>query len=215
MSTVSNAHDLVSYVAGTTKAFTGQRLSKHTFKTDKETGVKPESKAVSLPVAMLSPVDLEALKTHIQAWFHTCQDGIVKAKVVAGAQVVTDEEISVQAVIAYLVEESTSERLTKEMLGEWFDDNCADTLTVAFANKLGVSDTPTVAETERIAKIVADYKGKITALAGGKTFYPAKVRDNLLKAFEIVGAEADTLGAKLVAKVSKMVETDDAEMLGL
>jgi hypothetical protein len=212
MSVISSTHDFKPYTTGVTKPFDGQRLSTITFKTDAETKVKRASVAVSVPMLESYTV---AMRPYILSYMQGVQDAIIRARVIAGQKEVTNEQISEEAIIAYLIEEGKSDRLTKEILGTWFDTNAADTLTVAFANKLGVSDTPTEAETQKLNAIVADYKGKITALAGGKTFYPEKVRVNLLKAFDIVGAEADALGAKLVAKVQAMAKVDDAEMLGL
>ena len=57
MSNVSNVHDVVVYDAKATKPYQGQRLAKVLYKTPKDGSVKPENKAVSIPViAMISSI---------------------------------------------------------------------------------------------------------------------------------------------------------------
>lgn len=215
MSNVSNAHTVVTYT-GTEKPFTGQRLIKRTTKVDKTTKVKPDNKCVSVPFATISDADLTGVfKAYVLGFIQDTQDAVAKALIGEGATQITDDQINLSACMAFLDAESEGNRLTKEMLEGWFDENVSTGLMVAFANKLGVSDTPSDAETAKLEKIVADYRAKIAGLAGGKTFYPVKIRTNLLTALNTVDAAADTLGERLIARLEKMAKEDDTDMMGL
>lgn len=217
MSTLSTTHDVVSNADKKAKAFEGQRLVSLWFKQSKEQkaqGVEAKKPvAVSVPVLSLSNEQLVTVKAYVVSYFQSVQDKIIRSKVEDDASFITDSDISLEACIAFLEEDSKGARLNGEAIGEWFTETLADVLTVAFAEKLGVSDTPTEYETKKLETLVGMYKTKFASLASPKTSYPKEVSENLLKALELVGDD-DILAAKFKARLTGMTQ-DSIEFLGL
>lgn len=216
MSNVSNTHDVIAYVSGTTKALSGQRLAKVTYKKDKETGIKKESRAVSIPAIATNDIqeNLAVLLPAIRSFLESQQDAIVRKLVDSGASVVQDSDISMAAIASFAEEENTGARLTKESIGAWFDTGIADTLRVAFADRLGLSNTPTADEMFRVETAVATYKDKFAAMAGGKTSYIPEVAEKLAKALEFA-ADDDEIAVKFRTRLEKMKTVAAVDMLGL
>lgn len=205
------AHSVVSYDPKSSKAFSGQRLSKVSYKTvgDKESpmyGIKRESKCVSLPMVQESEVrkQVAVLAPYIVEYLQGVQDKIVRLRVDAGASSITSEEVSIAGCIEYLESNDESGRLTKESIGNWFDNNIAETLAVTLAERLGVSEIPTDAESNKIMEVVSGFRDKVAALAGGKTSYEPKLCESLKRAVNMAPA-GDALSVRFTARLDKMI----------
>lgn len=209
----TSAHNVVKFESGTTKAFTGQRLCTVGYKTVSNKAspfynIKRESKAVSLPCITDKAVteNIIALVPHIKAMLYKAQDCIVRERLDSGKDVrhITNEEISMSAVLEYLDNSNESGRLTKESVGAWFDNSIADMLMLTLADKLGVSDTPTDTESKQIESIVEGFKDKISALAGGKTSYEPKLCESIKKCLNLAG-EDDVMASRFIVRLDKMI----------
>lgn len=205
-------HSVVAYDPKSTKAFTGQRLSKVTYKTvtDKDNplyGIKRDSKCVSLPLFKADEVVAQAaaLAPYVIEYLQTVQDKIVRERVDAGAASISMAEISIVGCIEYLDSNSESGRLTKESVAAWFQETIADNLTVVLAERLGVGEVPTDAESNKIIAVVEAFKGKVSALAGGKTAYEPKVCKSILNCLELAPS-GDVLATRFTARLNKMIE---------
>lgn len=207
------AHTVIPFVSGKTVAFTGQRLAVVTYKTitDKSNalcGVKRESKAVSLPRLSDDTVidNITTLLPHVKQMLYKVQDSIIRERLDAGNNValITAEEVNITAICEYLDNSGESGRLTKESVGAWFDSSIADTLMIALADKLGVSDTPSDIESKQIEVIVTGFRDKIAALAGGKTSYEPKLCESIKKCLVLAGND-DVLGNRFIARLDKMI----------
>lgn len=205
-------HSVVTYDPKSSKAFTGQRLSKVTYKTvtDKNSefyGIKRDSKCVSLPLVQVSDVvaNINALAPAVVEYLHSVQDKIVRERVDAGASSISRNEISIAACVEWLESNSESGRLTKEVVATWFADTIAEPLAVVLAEKLGVGETPSDEESNKILAVVDAFKGKVSSLAGGKTAYEPKVCKSLLNALELAPA-GDVLATRFAARLNKMIE---------
>jgi hypothetical protein len=217
MSNISNRHSFVAYVAsgsGKTTAYAGQRLSVVRFKKDKNGNKAKDSQAVSIPVASLATEDYTVLATHITDWFKSVQDEIIREKCIGGSSDVSDEEISVSAVNAFLVAQSAGDRLTSEAIKEWFNAELNDPLLVAFADKLGIGDAPNEEQSKKLEQMCNVYRDKFGSLAGGRTMYDAATRDKLLKALSLIDC-SEGIASKLNAKLTAMKEVNVEELLGL
>lgn len=210
------AHSIVAYDPKASKPFTGQRLSKVTYKTvtDKTSelyGIKRESKCVSLPLIPAADIiaNVSALAPAITEYLQTIQDKIVRERVDAGAAHITMQEISIAGCIEYLESTSESGRLTKESVAAWFSETIEENLAVVLADKLGVSANPTDAESAKILAVVDQFKGKISSLAGGKTSYEPKICKSLINALELAPA-GDILATRFTARLNKMIEESKA-----
>lgn len=209
MSNMSNIHNLVVYdPKNPTKPFDGQRISKHSFKTDKVSGVKKDSKAVSIPKLSKDVIHEIGLQDHIIGYLESVQDAIIKNLVIEGKTQVADEQINVAAMIQYLEAESSGARLTKEAVEQWYQDKVADNLAMVLMQKLGVSETLSSNEEKQINAILAEFKGKISGLAGGKTSYAPKIAEQVKKAVELCEDEEDALKVKFIARLDKMISAN-------
>ncbi len=219
------AHSVVSYDPKSSKAFTGQRLAKFTWKTvqDKTSAmynVKRDSKCVSLPVIGEQEIvgNIVVLVPAVQAYLHSVQDKMIREMLEAGGNVVqvNSESINVAAIVEWLEQNDESGRITKESVGMWFDSTVAEQLAVVLADRLGVSEIPTNAESAKILATVEAFKGKIAALAGGKTAYEPKVCKSIISALELAG-EGDVLAGRFKVRLNKMIADSIAgeELLAL
>lgn len=216
MSIISSNHDVVNYDPKKSSAFTGQRLSKITYKTDKESGVKKDSVCVSIPHITVEQIesDFVILQPHIRDFLASTQDAMIRVLVESGKTQIADDELSMESVVRYLEAESTGSRLTKESVNAWFDSTMNDMLIIAFAEKLGLSDQISAADEARINATVSAYKEKFAAMAGGKTSYAPELAEKLIKALELAPAD-DELACKFSARLEKMKVVATVDMLGL
>lgn len=218
MSIVSDRHSFVTYIStgkDRTQAFTGQRLSVVRFKKDKAGNKARESAAVSIPRAVLGVEDYVVLGDYINGWFHSVQDEIIREACVAGKSEITSEEIDIAHVKAYLTQQAAGERLTGDVIKEWFVAELQDSMLVAFAEKLEINaETATEEQVKKLEQMCAVYRDKFASMAGGRTMYDSATQKKLLRALELTDC-TEGIGAKLQAKLQAMTEVSVEEMLGL
>lgn len=215
MSNLFSVHAVVPYTSGKTKPLDGQRLAKITYKVDKATGIKPESKAVSIPVITFDAIQphLASLKDEIVAMVHGAQDKLIRSKVEAGAIEVQDTECNLQATIAWMLEESG--RLTGETIRGWFQDTLRDNLMVTFADKLGIGETPSKEQADKLAKVLQGYEDTFAKLASGAASFTELQKANMLKALELVEDDEDSLKQRFIARLSKAKEKEEDLLMNL
>lgn len=217
MSIIDTAgHSVVAYVAGTTKPFSGQRLSKVTYKTitDKDSamyGIKRDSKCVSLPPVASNDViaNVQILAPVIAEYLQTVQDKIVRERIDCGAASISVQEISIAACIEWLDSNNESGRITKDSVNQWFDTEISDNLAMVLAEKLGVSAVPTDAESKQVELVLSTFRDKISSLAGGKTSYEPKLCTSLLKVLELAPS-GDAMASRFVVRLNKMIADNSA-----
>lgn len=223
MSIIDQAnHNVSKYESGKSKPFTGQRMSVHTWKTNQDKtsihfGIKKESKFVSLPVITEDAVktNLPLLMPHIiDLLLHKVQDKLIKEQLEASDNVVSisNDSISMTAILEYLDNSGESGRLTKESVSTWFGETIEASLAVSLAEKLGASENPTKEQSDKIMAIVGEFKNKISGLAGGKTNYAPKVAMQLQKALAFA-PENDSLAARFNDRLQKMIEVKESDLL--
>lgn len=213
MSIIDTAnHSVVNFDPKSSKAFTGQRLSKVSYKTitDKENpmcGIKRDSKCVSIPMIPASAVvsNINALAPYFVEYLQTVQDKIIREKIDANSSVINNEDISIAAMIEWLDSNNESGRLTKESVAKWFSETIEENLAVVLADKLGVSDIPTDNQSKQIMAVVGNFKDKVSGLAGGKTMYEPKLCESLKKCIDMA-PDGDVLKARFMGRLDKMIE---------
>jgi len=205
------AHSVVSYDPKTSKPFSGQRLAKVTYKTvtDKNSelyGIKRESKCVSIPLIAATDVigNINVLAPYVVEYLHSIQDKIIRERVDAGAKHIATDEISIASICEYLESNNESGRLTKDSVATWFQETLADNLAVTLADRMGISENPSDADSEKIIAVVEAFKGKIASLAGGKTAYEPKICKSLISALELAPS-GDALATRFTARLQKMI----------
>lgn len=216
MSVVFDKHTVVAYTSGQTRPAAGQRLASFNWKTssDKDSiwfGAKRPSKAVSVPYITKEQVssNLVALTPAIVEYLATIQDKIIREKLEASSDLefISDSDISVASIVEYL-EESAGEsgRLTKASMEQWFVSALEAPLMVQLADRLGVSEEVTDEESAKIEAVVGAFKGKIAALAGGKTSYSPAIATQLQKAIGLA-PEGDIIADRMMVRLQKMIDS--------
>ena len=218
MSIISNRHNVNPFVAGKSEALTGQRLAKVGYKSSKANPAKYRSVCVSVP-APITPTEgeLSRLMPHILTMLENAQDGIIRSLYESSdgtMSSVSDDEISVSAICAYLDAESTGGRLTIEVVNSWFDSQVRDNLTVVIATKLGF-DLSTPEQECTVNKHVAGYRGLFASLSGGKTVLQPVQIAGIRRALEVSSVD-DEISGKLMARLIQMEKKPNiAELLML
>lgn len=218
MSIISDRHSFVPFVsngADKSKAMDSQRLLKVVFK-----GRNGETARQSV-CASVPAVDRTAVSAAIQQFLPyvmdlvvATQDAIGRQLVIAGNDTITTEQISTSAVLEYLAAQAKGDRITGADISEWFTSALEPILLVAFADKLGISDSPTDEQVETLQRMCAVYREKLAAMAGGRTAYPEVICVKLLKALELCDSD-DVMADRLATKLQAMKQVSIEEMLDL
>ncbi len=211
MSNVSNRHAIVPFIAGTSAAWPNQRESRVICKqTDKMTrsGVKALP-SVFASVPMIASADIEAaiprMLDHIRAMLESAQDGIVRSLYESsqGARTeVTDDEISVDACIAFMDAKNAGNRLSGESVETWFNATARDYVIAFIADKLRFTElTP---ECLKVCETHANgYRELLKVLATGKTILPANQLRTLRMVLSTLG-EDDAMASRLLERITAM-----------
>ena len=156
---------------------------------------------------------VQELAPYIVGYLQEQENALVKKLHVAGMTVLSPKQYGLDAVIAALEESGASNRLNKEKIEDWFTASMLDALIVAFSDKMGVSETPSDAELEKLDSIINVYKSKFGSLASGKTHYRVEEAEMLLKALEITGGGDTIIGGKFVLRLERMKGSTPDDLL--
>lgn len=216
---ISNRHTVNPFVAGKSAPMSEQRLARVGYKSTAKNPAKYQSVCASVPQILSADISEEQIKNlmpHIVGLLESAQDGIFKSLYESAdgkLECLRDEDISVDACIAYLSAEAEGSRLTKELLESWFTRAMADNLNVVIAEKLGF-DLSTPEQEETVSRHVNAYKGLISALAGGKTLLVDHQIKGLRKALECVPEDdmSVRIGKRLDAMENKPKMADLLEL---
>lgn len=183
---------------------------------------KENPNAVSQAVFVPAPIDTASwmgnatIAEAVQNYMQGLQDKVIRQVLDSGRNIITDADIAVEAVASYLEEnDETLGRLSKESIGTWYDAEVADTLTLVFADKLGIGDQPTPAEVTKLEQLNNQYKGCFQKLAGKSLAgaLPPSVVTNLEKALELVPVSG--FGDRIKVQLAKCKEEVGIDMLAL
>lgn len=172
--------------------------------------------------ALINPLEVsevtekfDSLMPHFMSYLESEQDKIVKSLHTSDDASFTPDSISLDAVINALNAERSSGRMNKEIIGAWFDSELADSLTVLFADKLGISDSPTQEETDKLDSFISVYRAKFSGLAANSVHYQVEECDKLLVALDKceVDSASDLVAGKIVEKLEKMKKPADMSAL--
>ena len=169
-----------------------------------------------LLVAPLDDADVndnwEELKPFVRSFLESKQDEVIKAIHLREVKEVSLDSINMNAIISHLKASQVSARVNKEMIASWFDSSISDILAVRLAEKLGVSETPTEADADKIDMFLNVYKSRLSGLASNLTSYLPEEAEKLLKAVEVVEVK-DAISMKLVERLDKMINPASSEEL--
>lgn len=215
-----NEYRFSEYVSGKTGTRAGHRASVVNFKTDKVTKVKRKSMYAELPVVTTDMVksQISTLAEAVKVWCEEVQDSIVRAAVVAGAGAVTAEDVSIEAIAAYMREQMVSGRLTGEAVENWYAENMEASLFLVLSEHTGINEHSSVEMQKQLGAIAEVYKKGIVALASGRTKHDKETAIRLLRAFERCGlvdssSGEDDICNKLVSRLRVMSQAEEAVSL--
>lgn len=218
MSNVSSFHSINSY-SGKESALSGQRLVTVTFKTDKETGIKPESKCVSVPLVADSfgqeiLDNWNLVEKHIHGFFADVQDKIIREAVTEGKTQVHENEIGLFSCLDFLSSVSSGGRLSKEILSNWFSEEVEPVLATVLCEKLGVQNSAPDSRQEKIiTQTLKRFEQWIISLSGTKTLFGNDTILQLEKCFSLVSSSP--LLDKLTGKLEEMKKQNSLLSEGL
>jgi len=203
----------------------GRRTAKVMYKiakTGENAGIK-KGNNVCMLVPPFSPDDvtpqINKLMPHIITMLEVEQDKLIKAAHTSDDVTLSPAEISLDAIITALEAERVSGRMSKEVITAWFDEYMSDTLTVLFADKLGISSEPTQAQADKIDSLIAVYKAKYCGLASNLVNYAIEEAEKLVVAMDKcevgvdVNADGDIIGARIRERLEKMAKPADMTAL--
>lgn len=200
MSMIANRHNVLAFDAKTSKPFPTQRLAKVGYKSTVKTPAKFPSVCASIPVLEnWEENQNQRLRPYFVALVQDTQDKILRSLYESAdgkLTSVSDDDLSVDQVIAYLESESSGDRLTKERIGDWFDSNVRDNLTVVICTKLGTENL----DDPRIAQHLAGYRQLFTSMSKDSgALQPVQIR-GLRTAIAVCEVD-DDIAKKLDAKL--------------
>lgn len=219
MSNISDRHVFTPFVStgsDKSKPLSGQRLCKVIFKSRNGNQAAMPSQCASVPIVSNDEIvsNVQSLLPFISDLVASTQDNIARTLLLAGADAVTSEQISLSACISHLVAESKGDRLTGDDISAWFTAELEPLLLVAFADKLGVSDSPSQDETDKLSRICNVYRDKLSSMAGGRAAFDPATITKLTKALQLADSD-DVMASRLLAKLDAMSKVSVTEMLDL
>lgn len=204
------SYDIQPFNPKTSKPRENQRLAKIGYKTPKSGEKKRNSVCVSLPRFSMDTVnatEMTMLMPHFESMLEGIQDAIIRERYEEGAVLITASDVSAAKILEYLDADARGDRLTKELVIEWFDSVMLAPVTVAFADKFGISDAPTDAQTVKLNQAVNVYRDKFASMAGGRTSFPREVAAKLRKVLELDDTES-AITVRFGNRLDKMMQTD-------
>lgn len=227
MSIVSNVHTLVPFVSGESKPLGGQRLAKVGFKKTKDNPNPLPSVCASVPFLSREEVmgNIEALLPFVGNMLEGTQDAIIRALYEASKgtrKEVRQEEISVQACIAFLSAEAAGSRISAESIKAWFDGGMAkevSAIIIMDALKYGEEwDSLTEEQQATVSKHVGVYCEVFQMLAGKnltRSSFSDKQWHRLNQILDTVTGECpdDAFGKKLAEKMQVIAKAVKVEEL--
>lgn len=213
---ISNRHNVNLFVAGKSEPLAGQRLAKVGYKKTKDNPNPPASVCVSVPRIDDDSIvnNVQALLPGIRAMLEGVQDSVIRSLYESSDHTlsnVSDDDISVNACIAFMLAESQGSRLSADAIGAWFDSAVRDNLTVVIADKLRF-DLSTPEQEETVARHVNGYRALMQSIAGKNVTLQPKQINGIENALALASAD-DAMSTKIRAKVESLKNVKSVEEL--
>ncbi len=201
----------------------GTRVVKCLYQANKDTGKKiAENSYVRVPLKHLTEEHIVnravELAPYILDWLQGIEDSQIKEQHKKGGLQIYTEYLSLDKIIERLEELGTSNRLTKDMIESWFNDEIRDSLELLFADKLEIdleADEVEAEDLQKLGLILEAYKKKFSSLASGKTFIEEEECDSMIQVIEAVGCDKSIMGVKYIAKLTAMRKKENDTLVSL
>ena len=211
MSTISNIHTATVYEPKTSKALTGQRLVKIVAKADKDGNYGEhlqQTMCMSIPLLDVQTVkgfilESSALDAHIVEMLENVQKSLITDKIKSGVKTVSDEELTIAALVNYLEASSDSDKWDSARIAQWFEDNIAENLAMKLL-EVG-NDDETMAR-----KLVIAQKRFAECLSSKAKISPA-LCEEINKMLPFAGDKNATIYKRFHARVNPEIKIVDLE----
>lgn len=195
----------------------GYRTVKIIYRTNAKTGTKGgETSFIRVPDHITEQAVQDRMVDFLPfviGYLQSQEDEIVKQMHKEGAAEIQEGKLTLDLLLEHMQTSQTAARLNAERIGEWFKDNMADMLAVAFAEKMGLSDEPSEAELQKLSAIIGTYDKKLQSLASPKTAYRKEEAELLQRALEVTGAKDTVIGTRFYARLEQMKTATPDDLL--
>lgn len=140
----------------------------------------------------------DAGKKWIADSLNTIRGRLASAQLATGGTV-SREIVGTGAIIAAMVAEAESQRISKESIGNWFDSDLAGLVAEKVLAKL-----PTLAE-DKVEEVVKAYRTKFQVLAAQEPSMDADTKAALLSVLDLLPEDySSVIGDKIMARMNKV-----------
>lgn len=217
---ISNRHQFAP-LTKSSKPLSGQRMARVIAKASKDgtySEFLKESLMISVPFVSVEDVqaNMVALMPHVLAMVMDTQDSIIsELRKSNGCTEVGDEEISVNACIAFLDASERGNRVTSEFLAEWFKETYSLQAAEFIALSLKWSEDVTSWNEEQLA--IIETKSRVlgsmfSGFASGKYSPDIPKCKAMVKFSEFVGESRDERMVRYADKAAKILAEKLAEV---
>lgn len=130
--------------------------------------------------------------------------GKVASAVHARGETIHDEKIGITALLALARQETESQRMTKESIGEWFDSDVASLIAARIKEKMvGIAD-------DKVTKLVEGYRASFESLSVRELSMSNAKKEQMLKVFELLPEDYDhVIAVKALEKLNSISEATE------
>lgn len=170
-----------------------------------------ESKGVEVEanLSVDAALNYASIKQYLHNKLEELQDALIGEQVRKGASVIYADKIGYSAMEEFAARTTESERLSKERIEAWFKSELADTLTLALAERLGISETSTEEDHAKLERMLNAYAANFKLFAAKEVILDpskvAKLEDALNLASE--SPMTEKMKARLAAIAKRADET--------
>ena len=198
----------------------GTRIVKALYQTSAKTGTKlRENSYCRIPTKHLTEEivvsRIAELSPFVVNWLQELEATSLRASHKKGQLNVFTASLSLDALIEVLEATEAGARLNKEKIEAWFDSNLLESLTIRFADKMGINEQSSEAELAKLELVLNAYKAKFASLASGKTFIKEEDCKAMIAVIRFAEAELSILGHRFIARLEKMQKKEDDLLLAL
>jgi hypothetical protein len=201
MSVISNIHTAIVYEAkGQNKSvpFDGQRGVVTIAKADKNGNYGEHlQQTMFTSIPQLSDSDINwdnTIKSICVDYLKTVQNSIIADNLKSGKKDIRTEDISQDAIVAYIMSESVGDKWDSNRVAQWFNENIAITFTEKLMEK-GLSDTD-------IDNRLAVTQKRFAESLSSKAKIPSQVAEKLTQVLKLADCENDIVYKRFYAKLN-------------
>lgn len=200
MSVISNRHQFVPFVSGTSKPYHEQRLAKVGYKKVS----KKQSVCVSIPrlsdddVAFVSAAYPVEARKRVEDF----QDSLVRSLYESGKSEIDSSELSREQLCQFLAAESTAGRLSAAVVADWWNGEFQEIAAPVLSDKYGTEDE------EILAKKAKLWGDAFAMICGNSAVDIARLKQ-LANMCEFVDSD-DAVGMRIRTKIAGMIAESEA-----